>query len=256
MKLKDKYVVEVTYDYSKFKDLLGNREDQEKRKKIIVNSIKEVGLIPAPIIVNEKFEVVDGQARLAAFKELGLPVYYMRLNGLSLKECIAMNKNQKPWSLKDHIHSYAEDGNENYRILEQFNKKYNISLDVITWALSGKTSSKNNVRHGLFQIDYESLNDADYILNEIKEILNGLELHGKTTYLQLAFGYCLRKPEIDNARLKDRVKKRHFAFPACAITSDWIKEIDKAYNYKTKGEFQVSIYALWQIDQRQKKTEE
>ena len=59
-----------TNKYEIFKQLKGNREVSPKRISKIINSIKEVGYIINPIIVNEKMEVIDGQGRLEALRIL------------------------------------------------------------------------------------------------------------------------------------------------------------------------------------------
>ena len=73
---KDKTVGHIfeTTDYDIFKRLEGNRADIERRAKKVIKSIKAVGQIKAPIIVNERFEIIDGQARAEAFRRLGLPI--------------------------------------------------------------------------------------------------------------------------------------------------------------------------------------
>ena len=38
----------------------------------------------SPILVNEKMEVIDGQHRLQAQKELNLPTYYIKNKGYDL----------------------------------------------------------------------------------------------------------------------------------------------------------------------------
>ena len=101
------YKVLVTNDYDMFKRLEGNRSVTELRVKKISNSIKTVGYVMNPIIVNERFEVIDGQGRLEVLRRLELPVYYIVVNGIGRKECIAMNINQTNWSLYDYIQSYA-----------------------------------------------------------------------------------------------------------------------------------------------------
>lgn len=255
-RLKDKYVVEATYNYSMFKDLLGNRGDVEKRKKRVLQSIKEVGLIPAPIVINEKNEVIDGQARLAAFRELSIPVYYMRVPGLTLEDCIAMNKNGTPWGLPDYINSFAQQGNENYQILKQFNSKHEkLHMDLLAWVLTGNINARQKIKSGDFKVDLEWVKDADSVVSEIHEILDGLKISGRIVNLHLALGYCLKKPEIDNERLKDRVRKRAFTFQSYSNIADWIDAISEAYNYKTKSTLQVPIRALWETDGIKKKME-
>ena len=67
----------ITKDYSIFKKLTGNRSTELERITKICDSIREVGYITSPILVNENMEVIDGQGRLEAFKELGIPVEYI-----------------------------------------------------------------------------------------------------------------------------------------------------------------------------------
>ena len=62
-----------TYEYDKFKKIKGNRKINFKNLGKIINSMSKKQLV-IPILVNEKFEVIDGQHRLQACIELGLPV--------------------------------------------------------------------------------------------------------------------------------------------------------------------------------------
>ena len=66
-----------TEDYSVFQKLNGNRDVLESRKNKIMESILERGWIRNPIVVNQKFEVIDGQGRLEALQELKMPVEYV-----------------------------------------------------------------------------------------------------------------------------------------------------------------------------------
>lgn len=72
------YIYE-TNEYGLFKNLSGNRFVDHSGK--IAESMKERGLLLAPIIVNEKKEIIDGQNRFEACKKLNLPVYYVIAEG-------------------------------------------------------------------------------------------------------------------------------------------------------------------------------
>lgn len=100
--------VYITSDYDMFKKMLGNRD--VKGEAQIIESIQNVGYICTPITVNDKDEVIDGQNRLAALKELGLPVYYIVQPNADIKTCRALNIGQKNWGTLDYIESYAQSG--------------------------------------------------------------------------------------------------------------------------------------------------
>ena len=56
----------VTKDYTKFKTLDGNRALSRSQIKKLTRSF-ESEQIPLPIIINEKYEVIDGQHRYFSF---------------------------------------------------------------------------------------------------------------------------------------------------------------------------------------------
>ena len=84
--------IQTTKEYAKFKVLKGGRVPTKERIDKLVASIKKVGFIPAPIIVNEKFEIIDGACRVAACERLGLPVDYIIQNGAGAAECVALHE--------------------------------------------------------------------------------------------------------------------------------------------------------------------
>jgi len=69
-----------TTDYSKFNTLAGNRQVNIAHVKKLESSFDEEYLI-SPILVNEKFQIIDGQHRFEAAKNLKLPIYYYMIQG-------------------------------------------------------------------------------------------------------------------------------------------------------------------------------
>ena len=104
--------VMMTDNYSQFNKLLGNREITPNRVNTIKESILKIGYQPSPILVNEKKEVIDGQGRLAACEALSLPIYYIEKAGLTIDDCISMNRKMESWKIKNYIDCYAFSGNK------------------------------------------------------------------------------------------------------------------------------------------------
>lgn len=102
-----------TYEYDKFKKIKGNRKINFKNLGKIINSMSKKQLV-IPILVNEKYEVIDGQHRLQSCIELGLPVYYYMIAGYGDNEVITTNLNQENWSKPQFLDYYIEHENENY----------------------------------------------------------------------------------------------------------------------------------------------
>lgn len=121
---ESKKKIYITSDYSMFKQLQGNRPVKNARVINTMDSIQKLGWLTEPILINEKFEVIDGQGRLEALKRLEMPVEFIIEKNIGVTECQWLNRYQKNWSTMDYINSYIADGNENYVWLKSLLKQY------------------------------------------------------------------------------------------------------------------------------------
>jgi hypothetical protein len=147
------YVISTT-DYDKFSIIDGNREINIGHVNYIKRSMEEKYL-QIPIIVNEKMEVIDGQHRLLAIKELGLPVFYIQKFGYGLKEVLLLNTNTRGWYYQDYLYSYLADNKEDYIIFQHFLKQYQLGFVNSLILLTNTTSSGNGkqaFKNGTFKI--------------------------------------------------------------------------------------------------------
>lgn len=119
-------IIKESTNYGQFKKLLGNRDISKARIKNIKESILRIGYQPAPILINENWEIIDGQGRAKAAEELSLPILYIQKAGLTINDCISMNIKMKNWSEIDYIKSFADRGNEDYRRLYDLIVEYSV----------------------------------------------------------------------------------------------------------------------------------
>lgn len=113
------YSVLKTGNYSLFKIMPDNRNLNLLHVKRLVESFNESYLV-CPIIVNEKFEVIDGQHRLQACIETSRPVYYIKIPGYGIKEVQILNTNQKNWNKMDFLNMYCAEGKKQYLEFKKF----------------------------------------------------------------------------------------------------------------------------------------
>lgn len=88
---QEMYEINETTDYKAFHFLRGGRVPTEERIQKLMATIKKVGYIPSPVIVNENMEIVDGACRVKACERLALPVYYIIQKKAGIAESIALN---------------------------------------------------------------------------------------------------------------------------------------------------------------------
>lgn len=163
-KTKEEFKYNFIYfskNYDMFEYISGNRIVNLSPK--LKASIRENGILQ-PIIVNEKFEIVDGQHRFAAAKETNHPIKFFILYTSELRDeiMVELNISQKRWRREDYIHYYAQKGNANYQELESLieiysKKPYKVSATVIETIAAGMysfsyNSSNNKLEDGEFKL--------------------------------------------------------------------------------------------------------
>jgi hypothetical protein len=130
--------IEKTTDYGKFTVLDGNRPIYKGHLNRLVNAIRENNMLRySPILVNDKFEVIDGQHRLQAAKKLKLELYYQVIPAGNLSEVQLLNTNNRNWTTEDFLESYVKRGFKDYRYLRDFAEENNMSVSNAVGLLSG-----------------------------------------------------------------------------------------------------------------------
>jgi len=152
-----------THDYDKFKLIKGNR----KVRTFQVNRLKasyEKGNIPVPLIVNKSFEIIDGQHRREAIRQLNLPLPYMIINDANIKEVQILNMRQKNWTMEDHLKCYVERGLKMYiRYNEEINERFYFDHKFKITMVKGKYSQRGHSEDALEQkTEVEKFQDGEF----------------------------------------------------------------------------------------------
>ena len=101
--------VQETEDYARFSLMELNRNVNRNHVQRLKESFERDYLL-APILVNEHFEIVDGQHRFTAAKEMGLPIRYVVAKGYNIEHVKMLNHEGKNWTVMDHFMSYVKQG--------------------------------------------------------------------------------------------------------------------------------------------------
>lgn len=136
--------IKVTKNYDMFSNIKGNREVDKSNSNKIINSMKEKQLM-IPIIVNEYFEVIDGQHRFEACKKLGLPVYYTICPGYGLEEVKIANVASKPWGLRQFLDLYASRGIDDYILFNNLLNEHSMTIAILLKLFSTINNEKTSV---------------------------------------------------------------------------------------------------------------
>ena len=121
--------IQSTRDYDKFSLLRGNRLVIPGHVARLTTSILQKNMLAQnPIIVNEKFDVIDGQHRLEVARNNDLEIFYIVIPGAMLEEIITLNSNNRVWNSMDYVNSYASQGDKDFLWLKEYVEENGISI--------------------------------------------------------------------------------------------------------------------------------
>ena len=240
-----------TNNYDLFKKLLGNRDVLDGRKNVIKKSIVENGYIRNPIVVNEKMEIIDGQGRFEALKELGMPIEYVIAEGVGHKECVVLNANQKNWKTPDYIKSFSMLGIKDYQILEKMCDMFShldpANISTVCCGLAGGGMISIKIREGNFKIHKEEdVIKRLKLYESIYEITCGNADYGLQRAFASVVTFIYETKEIDNERVVSQMKKCAEFITPSFNPNQALKNIELVYNRCLKKHiYFMPLYDEW-----------
>jgi hypothetical protein len=233
----------ISTEYNKFILLKPNREINVAHTKKLARSVKEKDLGDiTPIIVNEKFEIIDGQHRYEMRKNNLLPIYYRIIPGLGIHDVIVFQTNNKNWGLDDYLHYHAELNKEHYVKARNFMKKNNIKVVNDILHLSQVHSETNNYNFKIGNYEFPENEQAVQNLYDITTLITDLiiKYHPDSTcfvrrkVFRIALVRFLRSNKIDKEHFYKNLKLKIEWLHPCSQPEDYIHLLKKIYNYNMK----------------------
>jgi disulfide oxidoreductase YuzD len=226
--------VHTTTDYFLFKPIEGNRTQNKLHLQRLKKSMKENYLFTI-IVVNEKYEIIDGHHRFTIIKELGLPLNYIVCEGYGLGEVHIFNQNSKTWTAQDYLSGYCDLGYRHYIEYRKFQQKYQFGHNECMAVLSNNKKTGGSLftqfKDGKFKI--ANISDADA---KAKKIWLFADLY--QGFLRRSFVYAMldlfEKPQFDFAEFLQKVKNQPSVLTDCSTAAQYITLIEEIYNYRRR----------------------
>lgn len=168
-------MIEKTKSYTMFKVRTDNREKGIDQKHVdrLKESIQNRNMLELrPILVNANNEVIDGQHRLEAAKQLGLAIWYKVDKSLVATDMILLNNN-KSWNLSDHFHFFIKNNYEHYKKLNDFIKQKNISLKIAL-TIFQKNIDYTKFKKGEFKFEETQNADIYFLCKQTIDLIKKL----------------------------------------------------------------------------------
>jgi hypothetical protein len=235
------YQVHTTTDYSMFKSIDGNRNVNLLHINRLKKSMQEHYLFTV-IVVNEKYEIIDGQHRFHAIRDLGLPLHYTMIPGYNLLQVQILNANSSNWSSQDYLQAYCDLGYEDYITLSEFLRKYNLNISIGASILIGNTTGQGGMKagapfeffkHGTLKVSDKQFRDAEKFM----DMLYLFEPYF-SAFKSRSFVFALMKlsnnPDFSITELLQKVKIQPSALQSCVHVNQMVSLIEEIYNYKRR----------------------
>lgn len=237
-----------TTDYSQFQTLKGNRELNQLHIERLVRSFETKHLI-SPIIVNQNFQIIDGQHRFETAKRLGLHIDYIVVNDYGLEEVQMLNSNSHAWKAMDYLKGYCDLGYKPYLIMRDFMKKYPaFSFQSAEILLTNKTvnmlrskkmvgnkvkttSYQNKFFVGKFEIaDLNKAVDMAEKLMMLKPYYDGFN---RVLFVK-AMVTVFNKPAYNHAQFIGKLAQQPTSLTHCTSVEQYHRILEEIYNYRSR----------------------
>lgn len=207
------------------------------------------------IIVNKFMEIIEGQHRYSAIKKIneenrvkGLPlisIEFVVCEDYGVEECCEYNGKGKNWTNKNITEGGKILKIEEYKIYDEFVKKYNLPHNVTIGLLTGETTNaKNSYEFKNLKLKIVDINSSLDKANKIVEIVNtGVIPIGKSDQPISVFGLALldvfNVEGYDHNRMvskcKEYVQRENKSLRRLTNITEPLIEFEDIYNHKEKS---------------------
>ncbi len=199
-----------TTNYSIFNLLKFNRKVDRAHVRKLVDSMKKNGFKGVVQIIKTKFVdgvmryyVVDGQHRIAAAQQLGIPIRF-ELTELKSKEeaahfIAALNTSAKSWGTTNFLQVWSDMKIEEYVKLAQIQRETGFQITPLLEAFL-ETSDQTEYRKGVMKFPNEE--NSDKIIKQMIELNQFLP---SKAFCRRAIVKVMRNPKYNHVKMKKAV---------------------------------------------------
>lgn len=237
--------VQSTLDYAKFKFTDSNRDINQKNLQRIKESLSKRNLLKyKPILVNENWEILDGQHRFEAAVQMNKEVYYEVIPDANSEDIFHLNINQKPWGAPDYFKYFCSKNYEEYMKLYIFMEERNVTLKTALLLLTSDRGAEPYYifKRGQFKFPPpDEMVKINETLDQMQEIVGYIKdkTMGNKSYLNRAtFIYSLIKflsiPNLKFDIFRKKLEMKLSRIHACTLAKDYLQMFKDVYNYKNQ----------------------
>lgn len=224
--------VHTTTDYFMFKPIEGNRNKNLLHINRLKKSMSENYLFTV-IIVNENYEIIDGQHRFEVISELGLPLHYIICKGYGLKEVHTLNANMKTWNADDYLDGYCQLGYKDYIIYKEFKDKYELGHNETMRLLAGDVNGSDQKVFYSGNFKVKELHKAEKVIEKVLMVEPYYDGVRRRSFIY-AMVSLFNNKNFEFTEFLQKLKLQPTALQHCNTTNNYKILIEEIYNYRRR----------------------
>jgi hypothetical protein len=237
--------IKVTTNYEQFRFLINNRDRYRGHIEALKRAMTERGNLTEvqPILVNENFDIIDGQHRFIAAKELGQPVYYVVGPGLRIEDARSMNILNRSWTFQDYAQSYADGGDASYKRYLDLQEDYGYGHSTLLSYITGHEEKGifKTFRNGEFVFPPEAVTATRERLDKLAEFGEKVPYdHDKQ--FALAVLKVINVPGYEHARMLAKLEQHGDTIRRFSAIADYLRALEEVYNFRMSESSRLRLY--------------
>lgn len=229
-----------------------NRPIRQAKLKELTEAIRAKNLLrDNPILVDRDLKIIDGQHRLLAARNLGVPLFYKFSHEMTIDDVPETQRLTSQWDLKDRLHTWCAAGNVDYLALRQFmedhpflSPNFCVRLCQVSLGDGEKSDALSPAARAKFHNGGYRANDLPFARRVAAAILDFKEYAPKV-YRQRAFGIAIlnlmSNADYDHNRMIQKISYQRARLHGCTSAEQYIDLLNEIYNYKTTGAHRVEL---------------
>lgn len=234
--------IKQSYDYDKFVLISKNRQIYRAHVEKLKRSIQFNNMLHMkPIMVNENWEVMDGQHRLSAAQELGVPIYYVMDASVKEADIIPINNTMKVWTLIDYYTYYSNSNCPEYLKIKELAAELNMPLADVIAHVAGNGRRSVSFKAGEFKLD-----NKEDIINEFKKLDKVIEVISKfltfheraftkNKFFRRAMNSFIKREDVDFDIFLRKVEMGINRLRVCSNVSQYHELFTSLYNFRNSN---------------------
>ncbi len=243
--------IQSSVNYRQFTFDKRNRPINPEHLERLYDAVSEKNFLQEfPILVDRNMVVIDGQHRLRVAEALGVPIYYLVSDRISIDDVPATVQVVGKWRPMDYLHSWCAAGKIEYIKLRDWWQQHNfLSLSrAYELCYFGDHSSRGDRK----TLAWRFVN-GEYIANDIpfatKVIQNVLDFEPWVPFHREAlFIYAVSNltgnAKYDHRQMMNKMEYLSIKLVKCPDTESYIKLFDEIYNHKRRRSERVTLRKL------------